>query len=116
MKSMKKIILLFLLAVAAQLPAKDLHTLTVKTTMHCENCTKRIKKSVRFEKGVKNIKTDLETKTVTVLYDADKGKPQAIVKAIEALGYETTVLSDKKAETPKRPATDGDTGASTQAH
>ena len=53
--------------------AKDIKTvvLTTNPEMHCNNCEKKIKSNLRFEKGVKVIETDLRTKTVTIKYDAD---------------------------------------------
>lgn len=107
---MKKLLTLIVLSVATTVSAKDLHTLVVRATMHCENCTKRIKKAVRLEKGVKSIKPDLENKTVTIIYDSEKGKSEVIIKAIQELGFETSVVSDKRLE--KKPATDATTGAS----
>lgn len=69
--------------------AKDIKTLVVTTTpqMHCANCEKKIKENLRFEKGVKNIATDIESQTVTVEYDADKNKPENIIEAFGKFGY-----------------------------
>lgn len=70
--------------------AKDIKTVVLKTQpeMHCENCEKRIKGNLRFEKGIKNIITDLKTKTVTVEYDADKTNVQNIIKGFKKIKYE----------------------------
>ena len=40
--------------------------------MHCANCESKIKNNIRFEKGIKEIETNLADKTVTIKYDADK--------------------------------------------
>lgn len=54
--------------------AKDIKTVVFKTSpeMHCENCENKIKSNLRFEKGIKEIVTDLNTKTVKVTYEDRK--------------------------------------------
>ena len=72
---MKKILLLLIAALTMTMAsAKDIKTVVLTTVpqMHCENCEKRIKENIRFEKGVKKIVTDVEHQTVTITYDADK--------------------------------------------
>lgn len=71
--------------------AGELHTVVIKTSMHCQACTERIKKNIRFEKGVKEIKTDLKEKTVTIKFDSEKNTPEKLVAAIKKLGYEASV-------------------------
>ena len=48
--------------------AKDIKTVVFTTTpqMHCANCEAKIKGNLRFEKGVKAIKTDVEAQKVFV--------------------------------------------------
>ena len=53
--------------------AKDIRTAVFKVSqMHCENCERKVKNNIKFEKGVKEFSTDLKTKTVSITYDADK--------------------------------------------
>ena len=40
--------------------------------MGCENCEKKVKNNMRFEKGVKELSTELKNKTVSITYDAEK--------------------------------------------
>ena len=42
--------------------AKDIKTaiFTTNPEMHCESCENKIKGNLRFEKGIKSIKTDLK--------------------------------------------------------
>lgn len=70
--------------------AKDIKTvvLTTNPEMHCNNCEKKIKSNLRFEKGVKVIETDLRTKTVTIKYDADKTTVDNIIKGFKKIKYE----------------------------
>lgn len=94
--------------------AKDLKVLVVKTNpeMHCNNCEMKIKNNIRFTSGVKKIDTNLETKLVSVTYDADKTGQKALIAAFKKIGYDATVVSDKKVEDKgaKKPV-DGTTGA-----
>ena len=64
--------------------------------MHCANCEKKIKENIRFEKGVKSIKTDLKTKTVTVEYDAEKTNVQNIIKGFKKIKYEASEVKKDK--------------------
>ena len=81
--------------------AKDIKTVVVTTSpeMHCESCENKIKGNLRFEKGIKSIKTDLKTKTVTIQYDADKTNVQNIIKGFKKIKYEAKEI---KAEPVKK--------------
>ena len=76
--------------------------LTTNPQMHCNNCEKKIKENIRFEKGVKSIKTDLDTKTVTIEYDADKTTIADIIKGFAKIKYEA---KEVKADPKKVDAT-----------
>ena len=55
--------------------------------MHCEGCEQKVKKNIPFEKGVKDLTTDLSKQLVTITYQADKTDKAKLKKAIEKLGY-----------------------------
>ena len=76
--------------------AKDIKTVVFNTVpeMHCTNCENKIKSNLRFEKGVKDIVTDLKSKTVTVKYDADKTTVDNLVKGFAKIDYKATVCKD----------------------
>ena len=78
------------LAFASICFAKNIKTvvLTTNPEMHCTGCEKKMKDNIRFEKGVKSIKTNLEDKTVTIEYDADKTTVEDIIKGFEKIKYE----------------------------
>lgn len=95
---MKRLFLTFFLAAVTSLTAMAASdTVTFITTIHCAGCEQRIRKNVRFEKGVKKIDVRLDNKTVTITYDNAKTSPETLRAAIEKLGY--------KAE-PVKPQTD----------
>ena len=69
-----------LLGVTAVL-AKDIRVVVFKVAqMDCEKCEKKVKDNMRFEKGLKDLSTEVKTKTVTITYDADK----TIVKYLQS--------------------------------
>lgn len=88
---MKKTLLLSAMMLTAAVGlAKDIKTaiFTTNPEMHCESCENKIKGNLRFEKGIKSIKTDLKSKTVTIQYDADKTNVQNIIKGFKKIKYE----------------------------
>lgn len=64
---------------------------TFDVSMTCDNCKRRIEKNIAFEKGVSDMKVDLPTKTVMVVYNFNKTDEEKLRKAIEKLGYEVKV-------------------------
>lgn len=98
---MKKVLLLLAITlVSATLMAKDIKTVIVTTTpqMHCENCEKKIKDNLRFEKGIKKIKTSIKDQTVTLEYDADKTSSDNLIKSFSKFGYEASEVKEKTEE------------------
>ena len=90
---MKKVFILSAMMLTALVTlAKDIKTVVVTTNpeMHCENCENKIKGNLRFEKGIKNIITDLKTKTVTIEYDADKTNVENIIAGFKKIKYEAS--------------------------
>lgn len=73
----------------------SVHKVVYVTTLDCENCAKKIRENVSFEKGVKDLSTDLEKKTVTVTYDAAKTDTLKLANSIRKLGYKAKVVEDK---------------------
>jgi copper chaperone CopZ len=87
---MKKFLVLLIAALTMTIAsAKDIKTVILTTVpqMHCENCEKRIKDNIRFEKGIKKIVTNVEHQTVTITYDADKTTVENIIKGFEKIKY-----------------------------
>ena len=102
---MKKVLVLSAMMLTAMVTmAKDIKTAVFTTSpeMHCENCEKRIKGNLRFEKGIKSIVTNLKTKTVTIQYDAEKTNVQNIVKGFKKIKYQAKEVK-KKATNEQKP-------------
>ena len=73
-------------------PKKALKTVTCNVELHCQNCGKKVKENISFEKGVKALDVNLEKKTVTVTFDPSKTDTAILKKAIEKLGYKTELV------------------------
>ena len=94
---MKKVLVLGAMMLTAVVGlAKDIKTVVFTTNpeMHCENCEKKIKGNLRFEKGIKSIKTDLDSKTVTIEYDADKTTVEKIIEGFKKIRYEAIEVKE----------------------
>ena len=92
-----------MLLTAAVAQAKDIKTVVVTTNpqMHCENCEKKIKGNLRFEKGVKTIDTNVEQQKVTITYDAEKTTPEKLIESFKKFGYKATEVKPQKKEEKK---------------
>ena len=90
---MRTKVLFVALAVAAVCSAKDIKTVVLNTApeMHCSSCENKIKSNIKFEKGIKDIQTNLEDKTVTIKYDADKTNVENIIAGFKKIDYVATV-------------------------
>ena len=82
---------------------KDIKTVVLKTQpeMHCTGCEKKIKDNIRFEKGIKSITTNLDDKTITIEYDADKTSVEEIIRGFKKISYEAREV---EVETSKEDA------------
>lgn len=98
---MKKIIVLCLVAlfsiglVEAQAPkkgGKSLTTTVFMTNLDCQGCAKKITDNIPLAKGVEDVKVDVDTKTVTVTFDAAKTNNEALVKAFAKIKIEAAPM------------------------
>ena len=89
-------------------------TVVLSCDIHCQGCCDKIMKNIAFEKGVKDIACDLDTKTVTVTYDANKTDVPALLEAFKKINKPATVKEPESQEPKaKSSKTDADSGAST---
>lgn len=96
---MKKLILLTIamfFAIVLQAQTIKEVVFTTEPEIECQNCVKKIKDNLRFEKGVKAINPDLDTKLVTIQYDSEKTNPENLIKAFTKIKYKATVVEPKK--------------------
>ena len=79
----------------------DKQTVVFYVDLHCQSCCDKIMKNIAFEKGVKDIVCDLQTKTVAVTYDANKPDVPTLQKAFARIGKPATTTpadTEKKAD------------------
>lgn len=87
------IILLCVSAFAAKPRTKAVVRRAVYVTdLDCEDCAKKIRENISFEKGVKDLKVDVEKRTVDVKFDAAKNDTLSLRKAMNKLGYSAKVV------------------------
>ncbi|MBQ1252888.1 MAG: heavy-metal-associated domain-containing protein [Alistipes sp.] len=80
----------------AQKKGGDVKTTVFVTDIDCEGCAKKVTNSIPFVKGVKDVKVDVPTKTVTVTYDAAKSDDATLVKAFAKIKIKAQVAPKKK--------------------
>ena len=91
------LILFVALGLNAQQPRKT-EEIKIKTSAQCGQCKTRIETAMAYEKGVVKSKLDVDSKVLTVTYKVGKTTPEAIRKAVAAVGYDADdVLADPKA-------------------
>ena len=56
-------------------------------SMDCHSCEQKVRKNIPFEKGVKDLTTNLEKQLVTVKYETKKTDKDKLKKSIEKLGF-----------------------------
>ena len=84
--------------VLAQKSNPNRETIVFNVAMDCHNCQQKIEKNIAFEKGVKDIKTDLEKQTVVITYDKRRNTVEKLQEALKKLGYESkVVITEQKA-------------------
>ena len=87
----------FMLSTVEAKPNKQKVVLYVD--LHCQDCCNKILKNIPFDKdlknGVKDIVFDMDAKTATVTYDANKTDVPAIQKAFAKIGKPATTHSPK---------------------
>ncbi len=97
---MKKLFLFCVIAVLAigVITAKESNN--VKTTVftssdiYCQSCANKIMNNVpTLGKGIEDVKVDVQNKTVTVKYNADKNNDQNIIKGLKKLDVNAMVAT-----------------------
>jgi copper chaperone CopZ len=87
----KSIIIIVLMSVSFMLKAQR-EQVEIKTSAICGMCKNTIEKDLAFEKGVKSSTLDLETKILTVEYNAKRTSPEKIRTRVTKIGYHADSL------------------------
>jgi copper chaperone CopZ len=81
---------------------KKTEEVTFVTSMFCINCQTKIERHLSWEKGVKDIKTNLDKKTVTIKYDPSKTTEETLKKVISDLEYTCEKVDEPKSDEKKK--------------
>jgi copper chaperone CopZ len=91
-------ILFLFIGISAFSQSKKSELVDIKTSAKCDDCKERIEKALAFEKGVKDVKVNLETAVVSVTYNPEKTNPASLKKAISSIGYDADeIKAEEKA-------------------
>lgn len=60
---------------------------TFVSSIDCKNCVKKVEANLPYEKGVKDLKIDLDNQTIYIKYDSNKTTKEKLAEAIVKLGY-----------------------------
>ena len=78
-------------------PKKEV-TVKIKTSAVCGMCKDKIEQGLAFEKGIKDVSLDVETKIATITFNPKKTDPDKIREKITKLGYDADdMVADKVA-------------------
>ncbi len=66
-----------------------------KVELHCGNCVKEVEDNLAWEKGVTDLKCDIETQTVEVTYKTSKTDDKKILAAFKKIGKPATIVTEK---------------------
>ncbi len=83
---------------AADKKKADIKEVTFLTSIDCKNCVKKVEAKLPYEKGVKDLKINLDEKTVWIKYDASRTDREKLAAAIVKLGYTAEELTVTAAE------------------
>jgi len=86
-----------LLAISAAAATKKVKSMTVvyQTSIECKGCEKKIMENIAFEKGVKDLSTDLSSAQVSIVFSPDKTDTTKLGNAIRKLGFTAKAISLK---------------------
>ena len=76
----------------------------IRTSAVCGQCKDRIEQGLAFEKGIKNVTLDVDTKIAAVTYNPEKTNPAKIRSLISKLGYDADTIHADPVAYKKLPA------------
>jgi len=101
---MKKWILGLALMTTVVVAKAQKEEVEISTSAVCIMCKVTIEEDLAFEKGVKSSTLDLDTKVLTVAYNAKKTSPDKIRTRITKIGYNADSLKRDPKAYEKLPA------------
>lgn len=71
-------------------------TIRFEVSMTCQNCVKSVMENIPRERGVRDVRPDLESKTVLVVFRRNRNSSERLIKSFERLGFTAKVQEEKK--------------------
>ena len=68
------------------------------TNIKCQNCAKRVEKTLKATEAVKEVNVDLQAKTVCVSFDEKKANAEALLKTLTDAKYQAEIFDGKDAK------------------
>lgn len=104
MKTRRLVIALVVaLCSVATVMAKDIRVAVFKVSqMVCENCEKKVVNNMKFEKGLKELSTEVKNHTVTITYDAEKTNVKKLQDGFKKINYEAEFVKETKKDDKKK--------------
>lgn len=98
--------LLIMLLVTPFLAAqeKKTDTINIKSSVVCNMCKERVEKGLAYERGIRDVAVDLDTKVVTVMFKPAIISAYDIQIKIARLGYDADTVSADPRAYEKLPA------------
>lgn len=87
-----------------QTSKKKVETIEIQSSVVCGMCEERVIENMAFEKGVKDVKVDLEKKVITITYKTSKTDKKTLKEAITKIGYDADELEADPEAYAKLPA------------
>jgi len=82
----------------AQADMPEYDTIQIQTSAICGDCEERLEHNIAFEKGVKSVELNDETKVLTIVYKTGKNDKEKLKIAVTKIGYDADDLpADPKA-------------------
>ncbi len=102
MKKLIAFITVILIAFVAmpEISAQEIKTgesaVCFSTSMNCHECEATLTNFLKFEKGVKDLKVDLKSNTIKVVFKPGKTTPEKLAESIQKKGYEAKTITEKE--------------------
>ena len=64
--------------------------------MECAHCKSKVEKNIAFEKGVIDLKCDLDKRTVEITYKTGKTTPEKLIKGFKKIKMTAVVVPEKE--------------------
>lgn len=96
MKKLLSLTLAVMFSLAAMAKSQK-QTVVFNVDLHCQGCIEKIQKNIAFEKGVKDLQCDLESKTAKVVFDPEKTNIPLLMDAFARIKKTATVNQEATA-------------------